>query len=733
MEPNVEGTFPPIPAESSPAAPEQQSGIRRDTPQPENARAQLVSVWQDRVRRGRKHWDYAFKRMRNDMRFVRGYQWPGQTRESKEDRYVANIALRNASQRVAALYAKNPKAVAHRRHTLDFRVWDGNPDSLMQAQQVLMLAQQMGPQGMMMPEVQQAMEILQDVQEGMQRKELFNKMGKTLEVVYEHQVQEQRPSFKKSMKKLVRRTVTTGVGYLKLGYHRAFERKPEDEARITDISEQLNTLQRLIADQQDRVTNTEQSEAEELRLLLQQAQQEAELVVREGLDITYPRSTSIIPDPACMSLDGFLGCRWVAEEFLLSPDKVKELYSVDLGKHFTRYSEQYKDTGEPAQSVPEEDPPEVRDEDMACIWEVYDKYTGLVYTLADGHPDFLEEPAAPRVRTERFWPWFTLMFNEVEDEYDIFPPSDVALLKDMQVEHNVSRQRLREHRDAARPKHATSKGVLDEQDKTLLTESDAHTVVELNGLQPGQKISDVLQQVPHAPIDPNLYEVNSFFEDTLKVVGQQEANLGGAAGITATESSIAEASRMTAVGSNIDDLDDFLTEVARIASQILLLEMDVATVEEIAGPGAVWPELSAADVARELWLEVRAGSSGRPNKSQEIQNFERLAPFLIQIPGLNPKWLLEQAVERLDDRLDLDEAFAQGLPSIVAQNGQSQPGTGDPGSDPNMQGGAGGRNAPAAPQGDTNMGPNNPAIGPPDSTGRPVGVAQGVAPPIPVM
>jgi hypothetical protein len=71
--------------------------------------------------------------------------------------------------------------------------------------------------------------------------------------------------------------------------------------------------------------------------------------------------------------------------------------------------------------------------------------------------------------------------------------------------------------------------------------------------------------------------------------------------------------------------------------------------------------------------------------------------------------LIAMAVERLDDRLDLDEAFASGMPSITAQNGQSQPGTGDPSTDPNAQGPQGPGNAPGPVEGDSNMGPRGPA------------------------
>ncbi|MDA4633054.1 hypothetical protein NZA98_18435, partial [Escherichia coli] len=169
-----------------------------------------------------------------------------------------------------------------------------------------------------------------------------------------------------------------------------------------------------------------------------------------------------------------------------------------------------------------------------------------------------------------------------------------------------------------------------------------NAIIELDGLAPGQKVDDLLQPFKGPPIDPNLYETNSVYEDSLRVTGMQEANLGGTAGATATESQIAESSRMTSLGSNIDDLDDLLTQLFRASGQILLLEMSEETAKQIAGQGAIWPTMSKSDVAQEIYLEVEAGSTGRPNKAQEIQNAERLVPLLMQIPGIDPEFMARE-------------------------------------------------------------------------------------------
>ena len=197
-------------------------------------------------------------------------------------------------------------------------------------------------------------------------------------------------------------------------------------------------------------------------------------------------------------------------------------------------------------------------------------------------------------------------------------------------------------------------------------------------------------------IDPNVYETNPVFEDVLRVVGSSEANtFGVAGGETATGEAIAESGRTETKSSDVDDLDEFLSDVARATSQVMLLEMTKAVMEEIVGPGVVWPELSREEIAKEIYLDVKAGSSVRPNSAAELANYERALPYMIQMPGLKPTVVLKNYLALLD--IDSEDAIAEGLPSIVALNAlmgrQTQPGTGDPATSPEQQGGKGGQNA----------------------------------------
>src|SRR3546814_4275890 len=81
---------------------------------------------------------------------------------------------------------------------------------------------------------------------------------------------------------------------------------------------------------------------------------------------------------------------------------------------------------------------------------VQDRRTGMKFTVADGYADFLREPAAHTVKIEGFFNIFPLVLNPLEDEKDLYPPSDVRLLRSPQIEYNRTKESLRQHRIADR-------------------------------------------------------------------------------------------------------------------------------------------------------------------------------------------------------------------------------------------------------------------------------------------
>jgi len=700
------GGEPPIDPPPSPELPgmardPNQKIVDREAPTPDAARSALVDAWVSRIKRAKGHWASPFKRMREDQDFCRGKQW---TKDLEDKRYVANLTLRLVQQRVAFLYAKNPKVVAKRRQKILNTTWDGSQATLQQATQAATMAMQ-DPSVLMQPEMQPAVQevtaTIQDATNVREQSQSLDNIARTLELLYEYQVDQMTPPFKASMKMAVRRAVTTGVAYVKLGFQRVMGRSPENERRLSDAMTQLSRAEQLSADLADKERTDSDKEAEELRLLIAELQNTQDLIVHEGLTVDYPLSNAIIPDEKTVFLPQFIGADWVAEEYLLTPGEIQRVYGVDVSTSYTAYSR--SDGGLDIQAYVEAKLKGERyggadgAKNCVLVWDVYSRVDGLVYTIADGWPDFLREPAAPEISMERFWPWFVVMFNTTDSDEDIYPPSDVRLVRDQQLEYNRARQGLREHRVAARPKTIVSAGSLNDDDMDKLENHPPNAILEIQGLQPGQDVKQLLQPWIGPGIDPNLYETGPVWEDIQRVTGIAEANMGGTSDTTATQSQISESSRMTSMGSNIDDLTEVMTQLARAAGQILLMNVEEATVKRIVGEGASWPQLTRQEVADEVWLEIEAGSMGRPDAAASVARAQQIFPLLMQIPGIDPEFLAKELLKRLDDDLDLTQAFLPAAPSITMMNAAkpTAPGAGAPAGA--GQGAQGSQNAPQEP------------------------------------
>lgn len=654
-----------------------------DTNPPES-RKSLVERLLDDIREAEKHHKAAFDRMVEDMHICK-YGAPKGWGKSK---YRVNITHRFMRQKVATLYAKNPKIIARRRRKLDFTLWDGKAESL---QMAMMAREQAAMTGVTNPDAEA---LLMDIQQTKARQAMIDRVGRTLEICHQYYAEEAQPSLKAQMKRVVRAAVQTGVGYVKLGFQREMDFDPSQRAQIADGQQRLRYLERLVGEVSEGERDLAAAEMEELRLAIQEMTANPAQIVREGPYWDKVASTSVIPSIGTEDIVGWVGSDWIAEKFFLTPEQVKEFYKIDLKpEQYTAYSTR----GKEYRRTPNTDISGNRS-DLVCCYTMQHKPSGLFYEMAVGYCDFLREPAPPSAKTEQFFTIFALCFNQVDSDEEIFPLSDVRLMLPQQEEMNRSRQALREHRRASLPKYVTPTGAFDDEEKEKLATDTVAEVIEIKGLTMGQKVLDLIQPVPKLPIDQQLYETQSIMADVMFSMGAQEANFGGTSNSTATEASIAEGSRTVATEADVDELDDFLTTIARATGQVLMLEMSQEEAMRIAGPGAVWPTANRAEIMAELNLEIVAGSNGRPNKAQKQYALQQLGPIALQVPGISPHWFARQVVDSLDESADLEEAYTDGAPSMLAMADMQQPATGDPESSPEKQGKKGADNGEQPPR-----------------------------------
>lgn len=667
----------------------QTEGNGTDQPDVPESRRALVEEWEKRIIEARKDEKLAkaFKQMRKNQYFA---AHGGEKSWVESGKYTVPIIARHINQSVANLYAKNPKAVATRKRRRMYTLWDGREDSL----QAAMEGAAMGDPNMTA--------IVEEILAVRQHEMMLDGLGETMEILWEYFLEDQSCSYKQQIKAAVRRTKVCKVSYIKLGFQRILEPRPEVMAEIEDITSKITAMECLVEEVQSGEVDERSARIEELRLLAEDLKRQDSLLVREGPVLDFPRSDEITIDPDCRHLKTFSGAGWIAQMYEMTPKRVKQVYKVDIKGSFKKHHDGVEE-GENSTGV---------EKSVARIHEIWDKRNQQTMTICEGYHDFLIEPHEPENLPERFWPLFPIVFNEIESDDEIFPPSDVEQTEHIQKEYNRSREGLRQHRIANRPYYVHD-GSLTEAEQLKLAEHLDHEIIAVTSLGAGQKMTEKLQRGPTVNIEPALYDVEIHFSDLLRSVGTQEANLGGTAGNTATESSIAESSRSEATADNVDDLDFVLTELAKAMGDMMLRELSKETVIEIVGDGAVWPDMpqTREQVAKDINLTVKAGSSGRPNQAAELAKIERAAPVMIQIPGLNPKPLARRYAELLD--LDPEEMTADGMPSITAINAmmakigmgpQGQP-TGEPGSEPAAQGPQGAGNAPGPQQNENEPGP----------------------------
>lgn len=663
------------------------------------ARRKSIEDWLKTVAADKEHFSKTFEKMRENMQVAR---MGADATWIAGDNYTVPLIKRHVNRAVNSLYARTPRAYAERRKRLEYVLWDGSPETLMAA--ATAAQPPMDPMtggaaidpmtGLPMQGDPMASALLQEVQQVHQRNLMYEKMGKTLVYLFDYYIGECNPDFKKQMKRLIRRTKVCKVGYIEIGFQKDYERNPDVVARIADEQERLNRLQYLSDEIASADGDVDEGAIHEAEKIIAGLEAQADVLVREGLTFDFPRSTAIIPDKNVRALEGWVGANHVTHEYVMTADEIKENYSVDVVKYAKANPDgQTKKNvkneggdktwgGDGKQATPD------KEKATYNVWKVYDKKSGQVFTICEGYcEDYLKAPAPP-VFVEGFFPILALTLNDDESETDPFPVSDVEDMKWPQQDYNSARQGAREHRLFNRPRFVTRRGVLEDQDKAALKSSRPFEVIEVSVVDPTMPIEKIIETFKGAAYDPALYQTNDIIQDVLFGSGTQQANMGGTTGDSATETSIAENSRQSDVTANIDDVDEFLGALAQAAGQVLMTEMDEATVKDLVGPGAVWPQFSRMDAVKEVYLRVRAGSSGRPNKGSELANLERAAPTIVQLDGVASKPLVRKYADLLD--IDMEEFYVEGLASIVARNAavgkQVQPSGGTPESDPNAQG-----------------------------------------------
>jgi hypothetical protein len=254
-----------------------------------------------------------------------------------------------------------------------------------------------------------------------------------------------------------------------------------------------------------------------------------------------------------------------------------------------------------------------------AVWEMWHKPSGRVYVWVEGMKRFLMN-YAPTVVGRRWFPFYFLPFNRVTGR--AIPLSDTVLTRQLQDELNRRRTQEAEAQNAAFPRIFVRRNTLKPGEKEEIENSYPYQVIELDS---PDEINKAFAETKPLPFNPELYRRDETRMEMEMMSGISRNAAGSGQGDLATTAAIANEQMGVQTdfrrGLVEELIHDILYDVAYMAVQFFPEE----NIKRICGPEAYWPLLGREQFLRYLKLEVRAGSTGRPDAEKNLATMEKFA------------------------------------------------------------------------------------------------------------
>lgn len=492
-----------------------------------------------------------------------------------------------------------------------------------------------------------------------------------------HQVLVKDCKLKKRAKRLLTSAYATSIGWWKLCWQDG-ERKqdPIIANRLKDTQDNIERLQQLRQTMEDPAAGSNADlQLAQLRETLAGLETQAEVTVARGLALDFVLSEDIlIIDPSVRELGDYERAGAIGHRVWMTREKYKASFGYDCakGKGYTEKTGQMTASNSTGQD---------KDKDLLCVWEVWDQDSNRVFHVCEGEEGFCDAPMSPDWTGQRWYPFFGVAWNEIDGTF--YPLSDVELTQPLIEEYNDARDDLVRDRKDALPFTVIRKGgSLTEKDAENIRNRKGNDVFMVEGVG-GQDIKNDIQAVTLGTIKAENYNTQPARADMEMIIGGGDAARGSVMQAkTATEAEIVSQGLRGRSAERQDTVEDLLAEVGEYALQIMLRKMSQEEVRRIAGPEAFWPQLNTDDIFEAVSVEVRAGSTGKPDRLQEQDRWTKLQPVIketvMTVAELYAKGqvqlgqalveMLRETLRRFDERIDVD----QYLPK-APEEGQQDP------------------------------------------------------------
>lgn len=481
-------------------------------------------------------------------------------------------------------------------------------------------------------------------------------------------------SLKRRAKRLLTSTFTTSVGWWKLIFQEDKRTDPLIANQIKDTQDNLMRIQAMRDKLDDPTAGTDLDlQLAKLHQTLQGLQAQSEISIGKGLalDFVLPEDLLVL-DESIRELADYPRSSALAHRVWMTRRMMRTRWGFEPkgGKIFSDFKGTEASTGNANR---------VSDDDLFEVFEVWDQDAGRVLHVSTGEKGFLDDPTSPDWTPERWYPFFCLLFNETDG--DLFPLSDIEMTELLVREYNEARDDLVKDRRDARPVTLVRKGgSLTEKDVTNVRNRQGNDIILIEGIG-GQPIQNDIAALTFGQINPQVYNTQPARADIEQIIGGGDASRGSVLEAkTATEAEILSQGLRGRSAERQDIMEDLLTEVGTAALQICLRKLSEEDVRRIAGANAQWPAMAPIDdIFRMVTLDVRGGSTGKPDRLQDQDRWTKLLPVIEktieQVSELRAKGqdqladalitLTRETLRRFDERLDIE----QFLPPKDAKTG----------------------------------------------------------------
>lgn len=605
---------------------------------------ELAKTWNKRISGARSHWEKFHKRVRHNRRLVAGFDWAADPESAGFYKHRANLIHGTITAMLPQIYARNPEISTVPNYRADN----------------------------------------------------LKKFCATLEKVTNSQLE--KADLKGRGKASVRAALTASYGIVKVMYQRDIRKDPVIVGRINDTQDNILEVERLLAELSDPAQrgNLEAKRAE-LDQVMRSLNEKVEITAAQGLVIDRVLTENLLIDPTVCEFWDYKDAGWLCQVIPMKKSEAEATYKVKLDKAIA-----YENTGTTGRKDGRlaSGKAAVSEDQQIAILEIWDKTTQTIYTLAEGCDYWLREPYSPPKAGARWYPFFLLPFQLVDGQF--VAPSLVDLTEKLQEEHNQARDDFNKHRALCKPGWIAG-GDVSEKSIKRYTDSDIGEITIID--TEGKPLASVIQARQHPPIDPTVYDTSAVRYDWELVTGVQDSQRGSIVKAkTATEASIMQQGLSARVSEFRDQVEDWLQEISQYAAQVLLLELTPAQVERIMGPPQPkvqvingqqievmdrpydWPVLSREEVFDMVGMQIRAGTTGAPDKQEQQETWGRLLPIVqglvtqimtVRAQGMDAEPLinlLKETVKRFDERLDVEQFIPKAPAMPAAPMGMPQMG-----------------------------------------------------------